>query len=204
MNAHALHDGTPDLGKAVDTAGTELLRLARSSIEYGLIHQVPLPVDCHELPREFADPAATFTTLRFEGRLRGCCGTLEAVRPLAEDVTRSAFQAAFRDIRFEPVGEHELGVIRLEVSVLSPLESIPFSDEADLLDRLTPGIDGLIIMAEGRRATFLPKVWEMLPDPQQFLAALKAKCGLAENYWSERLEFQRYRTTSYEEAVAGK
>jgi AmmeMemoRadiSam system protein A len=204
MNAHALHDGTPDLGKTVDTVGTELLRLARSSIEYGLIHEVPMPVDCDELPREFADPAATFTTLRFEGRLRGCCGTLEAVRPLAEDVTRSAFQAAFRDIRFEPVGKHELGAIRLEVSVLSPLESIPFSDEADLLDRLTPGIDGLVIMAEGRRATFLPKVWDMLPDPQQFLAALKAKCGLAENYWSERLEFQRYRTTSYEEAVAGK
>jgi AmmeMemoRadiSam system protein A len=204
MNAHALHDGTPDLGKTVDTAGTELLRLARSSIEYGLIHEVPLPVDCGKLPREFADPAATFTTLRFEGRLRGCCGTLEAVRPLAEDVTRSAFQAAFRDIRFEPVGKHELGAIRLEVSVLSPLESIRFSDEADLLDRLTPGIDGLVIMAEGRRATFLPKVWEMLPDPQQFLAALKSKCGLAENYWSERLAFQRYRTTSYEEAVAGK
>ena len=92
MNAHALHDGTPDLGNTGDTAGTELLRLARSSIEYGLIHEVPLPVDCDELPREFADPAATFTTLRFEGRLRGCCGTLEAVRPLAEDVTQKQLE----------------------------------------------------------------------------------------------------------------
>ena len=201
MNAHALHDGTPDLGKTVDAAGTELLRLARSSIEYGLIHEVPLPVDCDELPREFADLAATFTTLRFEGRLRGCCGTLEAVRPLAEDVTRSAFQAAFRDIRFEPVGEHELGVIRLEVSVLSPLESIPFSDEADLLDRLTPGIDGLVIVEGLRRATFLPKVWDSLPEPHEFVGHLKSKCGLPRDYWSERLEFRRYRTTSYAESA---
>jgi AmmeMemoRadiSam system protein A len=139
--------------------------------------------------------------LRFEGRLRGCCGSLEAVRPLAEDVTHSAFQAAFRDIRFEPVGKHELSAIRIEVSELSPLESIAVSDEADLLNRLVPGIDGLVIIADGRRATFLPKVWEMLPDPQQFLVALKAKCGLADNYWSERLEFQRYRTTSYSESI---
>jgi AmmeMemoRadiSam system protein A len=200
MNAHALHDGTPDLGKTVDTAGTELLRLARSSIEYGLIHEVPLPVDCGKLPREFADPAATFTTLRFEGRLRGCCGTLEAVRPLAEDVTHSAFQAAFRDVRFEPVGKHEVDTIRLEVSVLSPLETIPVSGEAELLQQLTPGVDGLVIVADGRRATFLPKVWEMLPEPERFLAGLKAKCGLAEDYWAGSLAFQRYRTTSYVES----
>ena len=84
--------------------------------------------------------------------------------------------------------------------MLTPLESIPVADEADLVRRLTPGVDGLVVIAEARRATFLPKVWEMLPDPQQFLAALKAKCGLAEDYWSERLEFQRYRTTAYRES----
>jgi AmmeMemoRadiSam system protein A len=204
MNTRAANEHTPDFGVSGHRAGTELLRLARGSIEYGLIHEAPLPVDCGDLPPALSDPAATFTTLRFEGQLRGCCGTLEAVRPLAEDVARSAFQAAFRDVRFEPVGKHELGALRLEVSVLSPLESMPVVDEADLLDRLMPGTDGLVILAEGRRATFLPKVWEMLPEPQQFVAALKAKCGLAENYWSERLEFQRYRTTSYEEAVPGK
>lgn len=206
MKTRVMHERTPDTGSSGYTAGTgkgssgiELLRLARASIEYGFVHRKPLAVDCGELPRELTNPAATFTTLRLEGELRGCCGTLEAVRPLAEDVTRSAFRAAFRDPRFDPVGKHELDAIRLEVSVLSPLESIPVSDESDLLDRLEPGTDGLVIVAEGRSATFLPKVWEMLPDPQQFLVALKAKCGLAHNYWSEQLEFRRYRTTSYSE-----
>lgn len=181
--------------------GAELLRLARGSIEYGFIHREPLPIICDKLPRVLTEPGATFTTLRFEGELRGCRGTLEAAHPLAKDVTRSAFLAAFRDPRFGPVGEDELSVITLEVSVLSPLESIPVTDEADLLDRLTPGADGLVIVADGRRATLLPKVWEMMPDPRQFLAALKAKCGLADDYWSERLEFQRYRTTSFVESV---
>ena len=137
--------------------------------------------------------------MRLEGRLRGCRGTLKAVAPLAKDVSRSAFQAAFRDPRFDPVGEDELEAIRLEVSVLSSMESIPFTDEDDLLERLTPGIDGVVILAYGRSATFLPDVWSMLPDPGDFVAALKAKCGLTKNYWSEQLEFQRYRTISCEE-----
>ena len=182
--------------------GTELLRLARRSIEYGLVHGELVPIHYDELSGSLKKPGATFTTLRFDGELRGCCGTLEAVRPLAKDVTHSAFRAAFRDPRFEPVGEDEFGAIRLEVSVLSPLESITVSDEAELLDRLMPGTDGLVIVADGHRATLLPKAWEMLPDPRQFLATLKAKCGLADDYWSERLEFQRYRTTSYQESGA--
>ena len=200
MTTQALQQHAPESPGTDDRAGVELLCLARDSIEYGLVHERPLPVDYTELPRALADMAATFTTLRYGGYLRGCCGTLEAVRPLAEDVAYSAFRAAFRDVRFEPVGKHELEAVRLEVSVLSNLEPVPFSSEADLLRRLTPGVDGLVIIAEGRRATFLPKVWEMLPDPRQFLVALKAKCGLPEKYWSERLEFQRYRTTSYTES----
>jgi AmmeMemoRadiSam system protein A len=200
MTTQALQQHAPESPGTDDRAGVELLCLARDSIEYGLVHERPLPVDYTELPRALADMAATFTTLRYGGNLRGCCGTLEAVRPLAVDVAHSAFRAAFRDVRFEPVGKHELEAVRLEVSVLSSLEPVPFSSEADLLRRLTPGVDGLVIIAEGRRATFLPKVWEMLPDPRQFLVALKAKCGLPEKYWSERLEFQRYRTTSYTES----
>jgi len=88
--------------------GTELLRLARTSIEYGLIHGEPVPIDYARLSRELSVTGATFTTVRLEGALRGCSGTLDAVLPLAEDVTRSAFHAAFRDPRFEPVGEREL------------------------------------------------------------------------------------------------
>jgi AmmeMemoRadiSam system protein A len=164
--------------------GTELLRLARGSIEYGLVHGQPLPVDSATLHEAMTEPGATFTTVRLDDELRGCCGTLEANRPLAEDVARSAFRAAFRDPRFEPVVEHELGVIRLEVSVLSPLEALTVTGEAEL---------------HGDRATLLPKVWDTLPEPRQFLDALKAKCGLPKDYWSEQLEFQRYRTTTFAE-----
>ena len=158
-----------------------------------------MPVDCDALPPTLTELAATFTTLRIDGNLRGCCGVLEAVRPLATDVAHSAFQAAFRDIRFTPVREVELDAIRLEVSVLSAPAPIAFSDQPDLLKQLVPGEDGLIIVAHGRRATFLPKVWDQVPEPKKFVAALKAKCGLSENYWSERLEFLRYTTTTYAE-----
>jgi AmmeMemoRadiSam system protein A len=180
--------------------GIELLRLARGSIQHGLLHREPLPVQTDALPPSLAESRATFTTLRLEGKLRGCCGALEASRPLAADVAHSAFQAAFRDPRFGPVGRDELDAIRLEVAVLSPLEPVVVADEADLVDQLQPGVDGLVILAGGRRATFLPKVWESLPEPRKFLAALKVKCGLLDDDWSEQLEFQRYRTTSYAEA----
>lgn len=184
-----------------DFPGTELLQLARSAIEHGLIHKEPLPVRIDEWPAELTEPRATFTTLRIDGQLRGCCGTLTAELPLAKDVARSAFRAAFRDARFDPVVGYELDAIRISVSVLTPLEPMPVADEAELLGRLTPGTDGLVIFADGLRATLLPTVWETLPEPRQFLAALKLKCGLAADYWSDRLEFQRYETTTYVEPV---
>lgn len=180
--------------------GVELLRLARGSIEHGLLHREPLPVRPDELPPSLAEPRATFTTLRLEGELRGCCGTLEVSRPVAVDVAHSAFQAAFRDPRFGPVGRNELDAVRLEVAVLSPLEPVVATDERDLVAKLRPGVDGLVILAGERRATFLPKVWGSLPDPGQFLVQLKKKCGLPGDYWSEQLEFARYATTSYAEA----
>jgi len=184
-----------------DLPGPQLLSLARGSIEYGLIHGKPLPIDCDGLPRPLAEPGATFTTLRSKGKLRGCCGALEATLPLAVDATRSAFQAAYRDTRFAPVSRNEIEEIRVEISVLSPLESIVVTSETDLLEQLLPGTDGLVIIEDWRRATFLPKVWESLPEPRHFLAQLKAKCGLPEDYWSERMKFFRYHTTSYAELI---
>jgi AmmeMemoRadiSam system protein A len=179
--------------------GADLLRLARDSIEYGLDHDKPVPVDLDGLPMDLLEPAATFTTLRLDEKLRGCCGSLEAAHPLAMDVARSAFQAAFRDLRFQPLARGEFGRIRLEVSVLSPLDEIRVTDEVDLLNHLVPGTDGLVIVEGARRATFLPKVWESLPEPRRFLAALKTKCGMPDDYWSEGLRFFRYRTTLYAE-----
>jgi len=162
-------------------------------------HDKPAPVDLGGLPAVLTEPAATFTTLRLDRKLRGCCGTLEASQPLATDVARTAFLAAFRDLRFKPLIRDEAGSVRLEVSVLSPMEEIHVTDEVDLLKHLVPGTDGLVIVEGGHRATFLPKVWESLPEPRQFLAALKTKCGLPDDYWSERLEFFRYRTSLYAE-----
>jgi AmmeMemoRadiSam system protein A len=176
-----------------------LLGLARRSIDYGFEHRAPLPVRLEEMPAAFAEPAATFTTLRLEGELRGCCGQLEAAEPLARDVAHSAFTAAFRDPRFEPLGRDEFAAITLEVSILTPMESMQVADEADLLEQLQPGIDGLVIAEGWRRATFLPKVWENLPEPRHFLGQLKLKCGLPRDYWSSQLEFRRYRTTTFTE-----
>lgn len=180
--------------------GADLLRLARDSIEHGLVHSKPLPVAIEEFPATLAIPAATFTTLRLGGELRGCCGRLEAELPLARDVAHSAFQAAFRDPRFAPVRRAEFDALELEVAVLTPMEPFPVIDEADLLARLAPHSDGLVIVADGRRATFLPKVWESLPDPREFLKHLKLKCGLPPDYWSDRLEFLRYSTETYAES----
>ena len=179
--------------------GADLLRLARDSIEYGLDHDKPVPVSLDGLSVDWMEPTATFTTLRLDKKLRGCCGTLEAVHPLAMDVANSAFNAAFRDLRFQPLARDEFGGIRLEVSVLSPLEEMSVANEVDLLNHLAPGTDGLVIVEGARRATFLPKVWESLPEPRQFLAALRTKCGLPDDYWSEQLQFFRYRTNVYAE-----
>ena len=181
-------------------SGPFLLSLARASIDYGFDNKSPLPVRLDELPAILAEPAATFTTLRLEGALRGCCGRLEAAEPLATDVAHSAFTAAFRDPRFEPLRRDEFAAIALEVSVLTPMEPMQVADEADLLEQLEPGVDGLVIAEGWRRATFLPKVWENLPEPQQFLGQLKLKSGLPQDYWSSRLEFRRYRTATYVEA----
>ena len=188
------------LPEDVGVSGPYLLGLARDSIDYGFDYKTPLPVQLDDLPAALAEPAATFTTLRLAGALRGCCGRLEAAEPLAADVAHSAFTAAFRDPRFEPLRRDEFAATSLEVSVLTPMELMQVADEADLLEQLEPGVDGLVIAEGWRRATFLPKVWENLSEPRQFLAQLKLKCGLPEDYWSSRLEFRRYRTATYAES----
>ncbi len=188
------------LPEDVGVSGPYLLGLARDSIDYGFDNKTPLPVQLDDLPAALAEPAATFTTLRLAGALRGCCGRLEAAEPLAADVAHSAFTAAFRDPRFEPLRRDEFAATSLEVSVLTPMEPMQVADEADLLQQLEPGVDGLVIAEGWRRATFLPKVWDNLSEPRQFLAQLKLKCGLPEDYWSSRLEFRRYRTATYAES----
>lgn len=178
--------------------GETLLQLARNAIarRFGL----PTTTAAVDLPalHEFG---ATFVTLTQRGELRGCVGTLEAWRPLLADVEANAGNAAFCDPRFEPLRAEELPITRVEVSLLTPAEPITFSDEADALAQLRPEIDGVILIAGHRRSTFLPQVWEQLPEPTQFIACLKQKAGLSADYWGPDIRLQRYTVIKWKEAT---
>ena len=119
---------------------------------------------------------------------------LETTRPLAEDIAENAFLAAFRDPRFPPLADDELGELEIHLSILTPAEPVSFTSEKDLITRLQPGIDGLILEEGHRRGTFLPSVWEQLPEPEQFLRHLKQKAGLPPDHWSDSIRIFRYRT----------
>ncbi|MCQ8116445.1 AmmeMemoRadiSam system protein A [Methylomonas rosea] len=175
----------------------QLLELARQSIVHGLQTGRPLPVNLADYPAELRQTRATFVTLERGGQLRGCIGMLEAVRPLAEDVTENAFAAAFRDRRFSPLTNEELADLDLHISVLSPAVALKFNSEADLIAQLRPGMDGIILQEGSRRGTFLPSVWEDLPNPKQFLQHLKQKAGLPAAYWSDTIRAYRYTTEMF-------
>ena len=155
--------------------GDALLHLAAASIENGLANARALPVDLAAHPAALRENGACFVTLKTDNRLRGCIGTPVARRPLLTDVSENAFAAAFKDPRFPPLTSGEVPTLSLSISVLSAQAPIAFSDETDLLAQLRPGIDGLVIEDSGRRALFLPSVWETLPDAKTFLGHLKLK-----------------------------
>lgn len=179
-----------------------LKKLALASIRHGLETGEPLSVD------EFVDEecagarlpdyqGAAFVTLKKDGQLRGCIGSLSAYRPLHEDIAENAFAAAFRDHRFNAVTEAELDDMEISVSVLTSPELIEFTSESDLVSQLRPGVDGLIMTEGGNRGTFLPSVWENLPEPASFLSQLKLKAGLPADYWSGTIKVERYETISW-------
>ena len=156
---------------------TILLDLAKQSIQHGLNTGKPLTVNIDQFPPELCEKCATFVTLEKQGQLRGCIGMLEAIRPLALDIAENAFSAAFRDPRFPTMKKDELELIEIHLSILSRPEPVIFTSEQDLLAQVRPGIDGLILEEGSKRGTFLPSVWESLPDPRQFLRHLKQKAG---------------------------
>jgi len=170
-----------------------LLDLAKKSIQHGLQTGKPLLVNLADFPPELRKPCATFVTLNIKGKLRGCIGMLEARKPLAQDIADNAFSAAYRDSRFPPLDTSEFGHLNIHLSLLSNPEPVTFKDEQDLLDQLQPGVDGLILEEGGRRATFLPSVWESLPNKEEFLQHLIIKAGFPATYWSNQLKFSRYR-----------
>ena len=173
-----------------------LLDVARQSIEWGLRTGQPLAVDPDAYPPELGELRATFVTLRRKGELRGCVGGLVASRPLVADVAHSAFGAAFRDNRFPALEASELDQIEIHISILSPLEPLSAPNEKALLDAIRPGIDGLVVRDGARQGTFLPAVWESLPEPAEFWRELKRKAGISLDTWSSRWEIFRYTVES--------
>lgn len=177
-----------------DEAGKTLLAIARGAIEQSLFQEGPVAFNATWLQQA----GASFVTLTKNDALRGCIGSLEATRPLAADVAQNALGAAFRDPRFPELTAAEWPQCKLEVSLLSTAKPVRFADEADLLAQLRPGEDGLILEADGRRATFLPQVWESVPDKRAFLNELLRKGGLPAETRLTRCKISRYRVVKFD------
>ena len=170
----------------------ELLGTAGAAIRMGFRNGERAQIDLSSFSPNLMSPGASFITLTKDGKLRGCVGSLQAKRPLIADIAWNAYGAAFEDRRFEPVAESELGALELSASLLSPPLAMDVESEDDLLTQLRPGIDGLLLVDGDHRGTFLPKVWDQLPDASAFLTQLKVKAGLAPDHWSDSLKVWRY------------
>ncbi len=170
-----------------------LLRdLAYKSIKHGLETGKALEIDIARYPAELQTINATFVTLHRNNELRGCIGILKPVRPLAEDVAYNAWAAAFSDSRFIPLSANELDDLDVHISILGTPEEMDFISEADLVNQIRPGTDGLILEEGFNKGTFLPSVWDSLTDSHTFLNHLKLKAGLPANYWSDSIKVMRY------------
>jgi AmmeMemoRadiSam system protein A len=181
-----------------DALGASLLRLARAAISSALGRRVEATEDAAGLH----EPGACFVTLTQHGQLRGCIGSLQARRSLLTDVQANAVAAALQDTRFAPLALAELDHTDIEVSVLSPMQPMRFTDEADALAQLRPGVDGVVFEFGQYRSTFLPQVWEQLPQEHDFMAHLKRKAGLPADFWDAGVHLQRYTVQPWHETRA--
>lgn len=177
--------------------GDTLLALARKTLEEKLDNGDPAAGSAD--PR-LLESGATFVTLKIKDKLRGCIGTLEPVYSLWEGVRQNTLSAAFHDHRFSPLTRDELKKVRLDISVLTQPQELEFSDATELVQKLRPHIDGVILKYEGRGATFLPQVWKQLPEPENFLANLSMKAGLPHDSWKkEGVKIQTYQVQYFKE-----
>ncbi len=200
---HPHSEATPQESALSQADRDELRQVARQAIVHFLETRRALIVEPVNYPPSLRLIRATFVTVHVGSQLQGCIGTLEATRPLVVDVASHAKAAAFEDPRFKPLRPDQLDAMTLHISILGEPMEMHFADEADLVGQLRPGLDGLILRAPGpdgqpRRATFLPQVWDILPqpDPQQFVTQLKAKAGLPASFWSSEVRTWRYTTES--------
>lgn len=179
----------------------QLLAVALASIRHGLTQGQPLSPQPEDYPPALSIQAATFVTLHHNQALRGCIGHLQPLTSLVEDIANNAYAAAFEDPRFGPLQARELQGLNIHIAVLGPIETLQASSEQALIKQLRPGIDGLILEEGAHRATFLPSVWEQLPEPGDFIRALKRKAGMAQNHWSEAMRASRYQTQSFGDSL---
>ena len=178
--------------------GDILLPIARAKIasELGRIMQAD------EQPAWLQDNGACFVTLTQQGEVRGCIGTLEAHRSLLQDVKANAHAAAFRDPRFTPLAASELEETEVELSLLSAMTPLQFSGEREALTQLKPGVHGVVFEFGHHRSTFLPQVWEQLPNVVEFMAHLKYKAGLPPDFWAEEVKLSCYTVSKWKESKA--
>lgn len=179
--------------------GRLLLQVARAAISNTLGQSMVLPDPDGQTAELLQAPWASFVTLNQQGQLRGCIGSLQAHRPLFADIQANAVAAALHDPRFAPLTLHELDITTVEVSVLSAMQPLRFESESHALAQLRPGVDGVVFEFARYRSTFLPQVWEQLPDAAEFMAHLKHKAGLAPNFWAAEIRLQRYTVSKFKE-----
>ncbi len=178
-----------------------LLRLAREALERRVKGGDLPPLDTSFLTPRLRENGASFVTLTLHGKLRGCIGALEPYQPLAEDVREHAVAAALEDLRFPPLSERELNGVQLEVSRLTRPIPLDYKDANDLLSKLRPHVDGVIVRDGSQRTTFLPQVWEKIPDPAEFLNNLCHKMGASPDLWRKKhLDVLTYQVEEFHES----
>jgi AmmeMemoRadiSam system protein A len=186
--------------KLTEEEGRRLLQVARQTIEHALFEKKDGGSDEANSSPKFSEKRGTFVTLTMNGGLRGCIGHIIPQETLIEGVRVNAINAAFRDPRFRPLSKNEVEKIKIEVSILTEPRPLSYSDANDLLSKLRPGVDGVIIKKGYYQATFLPQVWEQLPDKKAFLTHLCMKAGLDGEAWkNERLQVSIYQVQAFEE-----
>ncbi len=177
-----------------------LLELARKSIEYFLEKRELMQLDASKLKEKFKQKKAVFVTLKKHGTLRGCIGSLQAYEPLYLNVIKNAVAAAFYDNRFLPLSNEEVKDVEIEISILTDPVRIYYNNVEELIKKMKPKKDGVIIRLGGRSATFLPQVWEQLPSKEEFLNHLCLKAGLSKDEWKKgRLEVYKYNVISFKD-----
>jgi len=208
---HSTYSSLKKGGKTMGTAdklsedeGNYLLSLARTTIKNSLSNADQPQINWKDLPEKFQQHMGTFVTITIDENLRGCIGHIIPRETVVEGIRENAVNAAFRDPRFPPLTKKEFNEVKIEISVLTAPRELSYTDAEDLLSKLRPGVDGVIIKKGYQEATFLPQVWDQLPDKEEFLSQLCMKAGLSPDSWrKEKLQVSTYHVQAFEEGETG-